>query len=130
MKLLVLGTVILLALPVWAKNKGNGHAACETKYTVLQQDKLGNVQQGLTKAKSIKWADQDLEKKYPDVCYVDPDSSVKTVFVITVTPATYHGTEVVTNTQTTPTSGTITDQDGNRATYCGTQTSTSSTAVP
>ena len=78
----------------------------------------------------MKWADKDLEKKYPDVCYADPDPSVKTVFVITVTPATYHGTRVETNTNTTPTSGTVTDQDGNTATYQGTATTTTSTAVP
>jgi hypothetical protein len=48
--------------------------------------------QGISKAKDLKWADKDLEKKYPDVCYAAPDPSVKTVFVITVAPATYNGT--------------------------------------
>jgi hypothetical protein len=51
-----------------------------------------------------------------------------------VTPDTYHGTRVITNTSTNsnPTSGTIRDEDGNTATYSGTQetTSTTSTAVP
>ncbi len=115
-----------------AKTKDNGRPRCATTYSVTQQDSLGNVQQGLSNPKSVKWADKDLEKKYPDVCYATPDDpSVKTVFVITVTPATYHGTRVVTNTQTTPTSGTVTDTStGDTATYEGTQTSTSSTAVP
>lgn len=130
MKSLVIATFLLIAVPVMAKNKDNGKPACATVYTVLQQDALGNVQQGLAKAKTVKWADKDLEKKYPDVCYVEPDSSIKTVLVITITPATYNGTRVVTNTETTPTSGTVTDQDGNQATYSGTETSTSSTAVP
>ena len=128
-KLLIL---MLLAIPVGAaaKNKDNGRPPCATTYSVIQEDKLGNVQQGISKSKDLKWADKDLEKKYPDVCYAAPDPSVKTVFVITVAPATYNGTKVVTNTDTTPTSGTVTDTDGNTATYQGTQTSTSSTAVP
>ena len=128
-KLLIL---MLLAIPVGAaaKNKDNGRPPCATTYSVIQEDKLGNVQQGISKSKDLKWADKDLEKKYPDVCYAAPDPSVKTVFVITVAPATYNGTRVVTNTDTTPTSGTVTDTDGNTATYQGTQTTTTSTAVP
>jgi hypothetical protein len=128
-KLLIL---ILLAIPVGAaaKNKDNGRPPCATTYSVIQEDQLGNVQQGISKSKDLKWADKDLEKKYPDVCYAAPDPSVKTVFVITVAPATYNGTKVVTNTDTTPTSGTVTDTDGNTATYQGTQTTTTSTAVP
>jgi hypothetical protein len=128
-KLLIL---ILLAIPVGAaaKNKDNGRPPCATTYSVIQEDKLGNVQQGISKSKDLKWADKDLGKKYPDVCYAAPDPSVKTVFVITVAPATYNGTKVVTNTDTTPTSGTVTDTDGNTATYQGTQTTTTSTAVP
>jgi hypothetical protein len=123
---------LLLALVsgAFGKNKDNGRPPCATTYSVVQQDSLGNVQQGLAKPKNIEWADKDLEKKYPDVCYSAPARSVKTVFVITVTTATYHGTRVETNTQTTPTSGTVSDSEGNTATYEGTQTSTSSTAVP
>jgi hypothetical protein len=123
---------MLLAIPVGAaaKNKDNGRPPCATTYSVIQEDTLGNVQQGISKSKDLKWADKDLEKKYPDVCYAAPDPSVKTVFVITVAPATYNGTKVVTNTDTTPTSGTVTDTDGNTATYQGTQTTTTSTAVP
>jgi len=129
-KLLIL---ILLAIPVGAtaKNKDNGRPSCATTYSVIQEDKLGNVQQGISKSKDLKWADKDLEKKYPDVCYAAPDPAVKTVFVITVAPATYNGTRVVTTTDTTPTSGTVTDTSGQQVgTYEGTQTSTSSTAVP
>jgi hypothetical protein len=123
---------MLLTIPVGvaAKNKDNGRLPCATTYSVIQEDTLGNVRQGISKAKDLKWADKDLEKKYPDVCYAAPDPSVKTVFVITVAPATYNGTRVVTTTDTTPTSGTVTDTDGNTATYQGTQTTTSSTAVP
>jgi hypothetical protein len=129
-KLLIL---MLLAIPVGgaAKNNDNGRPPCATTYSVIQEDKLGNVQQGISKSKDLKWANKDLEKKYPDVCYAAPDPSIKTVFVITVAPATYNGTRVVTTTDTTPTSGTVTDTSGQQVgTYEGTQTSTSSTAVP
>jgi hypothetical protein len=113
------------------KNKGNGRPPCATTYSVVEEDKLGNVRQGISNPKNLKWADKDLRKKYPDVCYAAPDPSVKTVFLITVTPATYQGTRVVTNRETTPTSGTVTDTTGQQVgTYEGTQTSTSSTAVP
>lgn len=123
----------LLATPaiVTAKDSGNGRPHCATTYSVVQEDKLGNVQQGISKPKDLKWADKDLEKKFPDVCYVPPDPSVKTVLLITVIPATYHGTRVETTSDTTPTSGTINDTSGQQVgTYEGTQTSTSSTAVP
>jgi hypothetical protein len=138
MKHLIAVTALLL-IPVvtTAKKKDNGRPPCVTTYSVIQEDTLGNVRQGISKAKDLKWADKDLEKKYPDVCYVAPDPSVKTVFVITVVPETYNGTRVETNTNTTPTSGTITDTTPGSTTYGqqvgtyeGTQTSTTSTAVP
>lgn len=135
--------LILLGIPVCgvAKQKDNGRPPCATTYSVIQEDKLGNVQQGLSNPKNIKWADKNLEKKYPDVCYAAPDPSVKTVFVITVVPATYHGTRVVTSSETneTPTSGTITDATPGSSTYgqqvgtyngTASTTTTSSTAVP
>ena len=130
-KLLILMLLTIL-VGAAAKNRDNGRPPCATTYSVIQEDKRsGNVQQGISKSKDLKWADKDLEKKYPDVCYAAPDPSVKTVFVITVAPATYNGTRVVTTTDTTPTSGTVTDTSGQQVgTYEGTQTSTSSTAVP
>jgi hypothetical protein len=131
MKRASLVLLLSLSVPVLAKEKDKLRPSCATIYTVIQKDTLGNVRQGLSNPKNLKWADKDLEKKYPDVCYAAPDQSVKTVFVITVTPATYHGTRVETAQETTPTSGTITDTSTrDTATYQGTQTSTSSTAVP
>jgi hypothetical protein len=139
--LLMLISILLVATMALAKDKGNGRPPCATTYSVIQEDKLGNVQQGMSNPKNVKWATKDLEKKYPDVCYTAPDPSIKTVFVITVVPATYHGTRVVTNTQTheTPTSGTVTDTTPGSSTYgqqvgtySGTETATttSSAAVP
>jgi hypothetical protein len=77
----------LVAIPVGAaaKNKDNGRTTCATTYSVIQQDGEGNVQQGISQAKNLKWTDKDLWKRYPDVCYVAPNPSVKTVFVITAT---------------------------------------------
>ena len=119
------------AIPVCAQNHNAARKPCAIVYTVIQRDTLGNVTKGISNPKNLKWADKDLQKKYPDVCYAMPDKSVTTVFVITVTPATYHGTRVETDRETTPTSGTITDTStGDTATYQGTQTTTSSTAVP
>jgi len=140
-KILMSILILLVAIVVAAKDKGNGRPPCATTYSVIQEDKLGNVRQGLANPKNQKWATKDLEKKYPDVCYAAPDPSVKTVFVITVVPATYHGTRVVTNSQTheTPTSGTVTDTTPGSSTYgqqvgtysgSETTTTTSSTAVP
>jgi hypothetical protein len=132
--------LLLLVSPAEAKDKknDNGRLPCATVYSVVQEDALGNVQQGPTQAKSLKWMEGDLRKKYPDVCYAAPGPSVKTVFYITVTPATYHGTHVVTKTSTSthddPVSGTVRDEDGNRSRLDGsvetTTTSTSSVAVP
>jgi hypothetical protein len=125
--------LIVLSIPIAmaAKKKDNGRPSCATTYSITQEDNLGNVQQGFAKPKNEKWADKDLVKKYPDVCYAPSNPTVKTVFVITVTAATYHSTRIVTDTQTTPTSGSVTDTStGETATYSGTQTSTSSTAVP
>lgn len=128
---LIMLTLFAVTLGAAAKSKDNGRPPCATTYSVVQEDKLGNIQQGLSNPKNVKWVNKDLEKKYPDVCYVAPDPAVKTVFVIAITPATYHGTTIVTNTETTPTSGSVTDTStGDTATYQGTQTSTSSTAVP
>lgn len=104
-----------------------------TQFSVVTQDKLKNLKQGLS-ADDQKWFREKVEKKNPAVCYVDPAPGVSLVFLIIVTPDTYHGTRVVTDTSTnsSPTSGTITDESGNTASYSGTQqtTTSSSTAVP
>lgn len=123
-----LALVLISCIPLSAETS----QSC-IQFSVVMQDTLKNLKQGLS-PDDQKWFREKVEKKNPSVCYVDPAPSVSLVFVIIVTPDTYHGTRVVTNTSTNsnPTSGTITDQDGNTATYSGTQetTSTTSTAVP
>jgi hypothetical protein len=99
---------------------------------VITQDTLKNVKQGLS-LDDQKWFREKVEKRNPSVCYVDPAPSVSLVFVIIVTPDTYHGTRVVTDTETheNPVSGTITDNEGNSADIDATvkTTTSSSTAV-
>jgi hypothetical protein len=102
------------------------HQPCIINYSILEKDTLGNVNQGVSKPKNLKWLTENLEDKYPGVCYVPPDPSVKVVLVVIVTPATYHGTKIISNNETT--NGTINADDGSSARYSG--TTTSSTAVP
>jgi len=103
-----------------------------TRFTVVTEDKLGNIKQGLN-PDDLKWVEKSL-KKSPAVCYAEPSQSVPVVLWINVVPDTYHGTRVVTSsdTQTHPVNGTVTDSSGNTSTVNGTveSTSTSSTAVP
>lgn len=106
---------------------------CQTKITVVTEDHLNNITQGLSK-KEAKWFERKIEQKYPDVCYVAPAPHVALVFFIAVTPAVYHGTRVVRNTEThdAPVNATVNDQNGNTSNITGTvqQTTTTSMAVP
>lgn len=106
--------------------------AC-TYFTVVTKDKLDNIKQGLA-ADDAKWFRDKVAKKYPGVCYADPAPTVPVVFFITVAPDVYHGTRVVnqTSTQSSPVSGTVTDESGSTSQVSGTveTTTTSSTAVP
>lgn len=104
-----------------------------TYFTVVTQDRLNNIKQGLSD-RDAKWVQKTFAKKYPGLCYAAPAPTVPIVFYIAVTPDTYHGTRVInqTSTQSNPVSGTMTDQDGNTSQLSGTEqtTTTSSTAVP
>src|SRR6185437_5163554 len=118
--------VAVLPLPTagWAKKKPT--QACTIPFSIIEQDSLGNIQQGVN-PKTLKWLTKDLQKKYPDVCYRPPDPSVKTVLVIVIVPGTYNGTRVI--SQSNPSSGTITNNQGEDVgAYSG--TNQSSTAVP
>lgn len=113
-------------------------ASCKVLFSMVYEDPLHNFNQGLLASgfkekDALKWLDKTY-KKYPDVCYVGPNTTESIVFFIAATPAVYHGTRVVTqthNTQST-TSGTITDDGGNSADVNATSTGTteSSVAVP
>jgi hypothetical protein len=124
--------LIVLASPAWAK-KHLPTRTCRTQFTVVQEDYLKNITQGLSK-KQVKWFEKKIEKKYPDVCYVAPARDVPLVFFIVDTPAVYHGSRVETHEEThdTPVTGTVTDEDGNESDIHGSMTTatTTSTAVP
>lgn len=108
-------------------------ASCTSYFTVVTQDRLNNVKQGLS-PDDVKWFQKSFAKKYPGVCYAEPAPTVPIVFYISVTPDVYHGTRVVNQTSTheNPVSGTVTDQNGNTSQVAGTvqTTTTTSTAVP
>lgn len=117
---------LVMLIATWTAPSGFAQTACAVKYTIIQRDQLGNIQQGVSTAKVAKWLTRDLEKKFPDVCYAAPDPSVPTVLFVTVTAATYHGTRIVSTGGSQ--SGTVTNNDGDTANYSG--TTTSSEAVP
>jgi hypothetical protein len=104
-----------------------------TYFTVVTQDKLNNIKQGLS-PDDVKWFHKEIAEKYPGVCYAAPAPTVPVVFYVTVTPDVYHGARVENDTSThdSPVRGTVTDQDGNTSQVDGTveTTTTTSTAVP
>jgi hypothetical protein len=112
--------------------------SCKVLYSMVTEDSLHNINQGLLASgfkekDGFKWLEK-MYKKYPDVCYVAPNTRESIVFFIIATPAVYHGTQIRTQTHNTEstTSGTVRDDDGNRANIDATTTgtTTSSVAVP
>ena len=104
-------------------------ASCKVLYSMIEEDTLHNVNQGLLaagfkKKDALKWLEK-MYKKYPDVCYVVPaDASV--VFVIIETPAVYHGTRIVDESHAVTNSSGQAETDENGDTI----NTTSSVAVP
>ena len=116
--------ILLCALPATAHKKKTpaDRSLCKANFSVVQEDALKNITQGLSK-KDAKWFEKDIQKKYPDVCYVPPAPDVSLVFLVTVTAAVYHGTR----SENEPVDGTVTDQNGNDA---GTVDGSVATTVP
>ncbi len=104
-----------------------------TYFTVVSWDNLNQVTAGLSAA-DVKWFQKAFAKKFPAICYAEPEVAVPIVFFITVAPDFSHGTRVVNerSTQTKPVSGTITGQGGNTSQVSGAEEKTRirSTAVP
>lgn len=128
-KIVMSAFLVFLPLPVLAK-KHQSVVPCQTKFSVVLQDHLKNIREGLPK-KQAKWFKKKIEKKYPDVCYVPPSPDVPVVFYIAETTAVYHGTRVVTNQHTNdiPVTGTVTDENGNSSDIQGTATTTTTTST-
>jgi Tfp pilus assembly protein PilE len=122
----VLALVALLSYSAFAQKTTTAQASgCVVTFTAITEDALKNVKVGLL-PKDAKWVSK-LTKKYPGVCYVEAAQKPSAVFYILVTPDTYHGTRTIANAsaQSSPVTGTITDQDGNRSQIRGTETATS-----
>lgn len=92
-KMVIAVFLVFFPLPALAK-KHKSVVPCKTKFSVVTEDKLRNIRQGLPE-KDAKWFKKKVEKHYPDVCYVAPAPDVPLVFFITVVPAVYHGARVV-----------------------------------
>lgn len=122
----------LLASSCFAQGQQPG-GKCQYNFTVVREDALHNVTEGLSKNQR-KWFEKKIQEKYPDVCYEAPDSTIRIVFFITDTPSVYHGTRVITSQQTesNPVDATVTDDSGNTSQVSGrmTTTSHSSYSVP
>lgn len=126
-------TLLVFALLFFAAtaNAQTGHpASCKVLYSMIEEDTLRNVNQGLIASgikekDGLKWLEK-MYKKYPDVCYTAPNTGESVDFVIIETPAVYHGTRVETDSHAvTNSSGQAeTDSDGN------TVQTTNSVAVP
>lgn len=130
----VLALVVLLSYSAFAQKTTTAQASgCVVTFTVITEDALKNVKQGLH-PKDAEWANSTLAKKYPGICYVEPAQKAYVVLYISITPDTYHGTRRVANTSTQsgPVRATVTDQDGNTSQVSGTQetTTTSYDNVP
>jgi hypothetical protein len=84
-----------------------------TYFTVVSQDTLNNVTQGLS-TEDMKWFEKEIAKKYPSVCYAEPPAAISVVFYITVTKGVYHGARLVnqSSTQPIPIGGTVTAENG------------------
>jgi hypothetical protein len=130
----VLALVALLSYSAFAQKTTTAQPpGCVVTFTVVTQDTLKNVRQGLL-PKDAEWANSKLAKQYLGICYVEPAQKPDVVLYISVTPDTYHGTRTVANTSTEsgPVQATVTDQDGNTSRISGTQqtTTTSYDHVP
>lgn len=68
--------------------------ACKVNFSVVWQDKLNNVRQGLS-ADDLKWFQRKTTKKYPGICYSAPSPSVPLVFFI----SEVSGTRVIDGTE-------------------------------
>lgn len=98
-----------------------------TQLSVISQDTLGNIREGLSPADQ-KWFRDKVEKKYPSVCYVAPSPAI--TLVLRVADSTYQTTRVVRNTESHPIEGEVRDSDGNTADISATEKTSTTTVVP
>ena len=128
----IVSAIVLLAVataPAVAKKKPE--QTCKVTFGFFYVDHLDNNYHGI-QGKELKQVQEKLSK-YGDVCYAADDANADYMFFVRTSPATYHGVQTsnntTTHTDTTPVSGSITDQDGNRSTISGTIDTTTQTTT-
>jgi hypothetical protein len=133
MEVLALVALLFYSASAFSQTTATKASGCVVTFTVITEDTLKNVKQGLL-PKDAEWANSSLIKKYPGICYVEPAQKAYVVLYNSVTPDTYHGTRRIANTSTQsgPVNATVTDQSGNTSRVSGTQetTTTSYDNVP
>jgi hypothetical protein len=112
---------------------------CAVPFTYIFSDSVGNVHKGLS-SKDAKWFAEKVSKKYPEVCYVQPEqwaNLARPTYAFFVNEQIEHGvtyeTATKTSTQDVPLSGTVKDEDGEtvgRIEGTTTQTTTTRTTTP
>jgi hypothetical protein len=61
----LLCAILLLVSTAAAKTNDNGRPPCATVYSIVQEDTLGDVQQGFSQEKTLKWVNGDLKEEVP-----------------------------------------------------------------
>jgi hypothetical protein len=112
---------------------------CAVPVTYVFTDSLGNVLEGLSQ-KDERWFAESVSKKYPEVCYVTPDTWVRLplpayVFFVNehIEKGIAYDTETTKSTQDVPVSGTVKDEYVEpvaRVEGTETQTTTTQTTAP
>lgn len=112
---------------------------CTVPVTYMFTDSLGNVLRGLSK-KDEKWFAESVSKKYPEVCYVSPETWANLpppayVFFVNehIEKGITYDTETRTSTQDVPVSGSVKNEYGEtvgKIEGTETQTTTTQTTTP
>jgi hypothetical protein len=121
---------LVSAWPIPAKKKPV--LDCKIKFAFVYVDRLNNTYHGI-QGDQLKDVQKKLNK-FGDVCYTADEAMADFVFFVHTRPAVYHGvrtsTSQSTQTDSSPVSGTVTDEDGNTSTINGTiDTTTTSTTT-
>ena len=132
----VLSVLLVLAAVIPARANKKPVQDCKVGFAFVYIDRLDNTYRGI-RGKQLSEVQKKLSK-YGDVCYTENEEAADFVFFVHTKPAVYHGVQTTSSTSThtdsTPISGTITDENGNRSRINGTvdttTTTTSSSSVP
>jgi hypothetical protein len=119
---------LALCTPASAKKP---EQTCKVTFGFAYTDRLDNDYRGI-QGKELKEVQKKLSK-YGDVCYTADDAHADYIFYVHTKPAVYHGVQTTSHTSaqtdTSPVSGTITDEDGSRSRVSGTVDTTTTTTT-